>query len=43
MTEHEQHFHDPPNVTNPEHAEHHIVTPKDVCDGLHLAADRDGC
>src|ERR1700744_2468387 len=24
---HEQHFHDPPNVTNPEHAEHHIVTP----------------
>jgi cytochrome c oxidase subunit IV len=27
MTEHEQHFHDPGNVTNPEHAEHHIVTP----------------
>ncbi len=24
---HEQHFHDPPNVVNPEHAEHHIVTP----------------
>ena len=24
---HEQHYHDPPNVTNPEHAEHHIVTP----------------
>jgi cytochrome c oxidase subunit 4 len=24
---HEQHFHDPANVTNPEHAEHHIVTP----------------
>jgi cytochrome c oxidase subunit IV len=23
----EQHFHDPDNVTNPEHAEHHIVTP----------------
>ena len=23
----EQHFHDPANVTNPEHAEHHIVTP----------------
>ena len=27
MTEQEQHFHDPDNVTNPEHAEHHIVTP----------------
>ena len=25
--EHEQHHHDPANVTNPEHAEHHIVTP----------------
>jgi cytochrome c oxidase subunit 4 len=25
--EHEQHYHDPANVTNPEHAEHHIVTP----------------
>ena len=24
---HEQHFHDPPNITNPEHSEHHIVTP----------------
>jgi cytochrome c oxidase subunit IV len=24
---HEQHFHDPANVTNPEHNEHHIVTP----------------
>jgi cytochrome c oxidase subunit 4 len=23
----EQHFHDPSNVINPEHAEHHIVTP----------------
>jgi cytochrome c oxidase subunit 4 len=23
----EQHFHDPPNITNPEHAEHHIVSP----------------
>jgi cytochrome c oxidase subunit 4 len=23
----EQHYHDPTNVTNPEHAEHHIVTP----------------
>ena len=23
----EQHFHDPANITNPEHAEHHIVTP----------------
>ena len=28
MTEHEQHFHDPANITNPEHGEHHIVTPK---------------
>ena len=27
MTEHEQHFHDPANITNPEHAAHHIVTP----------------
>ena len=26
MNEH-QHYDDPPNVTNPEHAEHHIVTP----------------
>jgi cytochrome c oxidase subunit 4 len=25
--QHEQHFHDPANVTNPEHAEHHVVTP----------------
>jgi cytochrome c oxidase subunit 4 len=24
---HEQHYHDPANVTNPEHAEHHIVSP----------------
>ena len=24
---HEQHYHDAPNITNPEHAEHHIVTP----------------
>ncbi len=23
----EQHFHDPANVTNPEHGSHHIVTP----------------
>ncbi len=23
----EQHYHDPQNVTNPEHAEHHIVQP----------------
>ena len=23
----EQHYHDPNNVTNPEHASHHIVTP----------------
>ena len=27
MTEQEQHYHDPTNVTNPEHAEHHIVPP----------------
>lgn len=27
MAEHEQHYHDPSNVTNPEHGEHHIVTP----------------
>ena len=27
MTEHEQNFHDADNVTNPEHAEHHIVSP----------------
>ena len=27
MIEHEQHFHDAANVTNPEHAEHHIVSP----------------
>ena len=26
-TAHEHHYHDPANVTNPEHAEHHIVTP----------------
>jgi cytochrome c oxidase subunit IV len=26
-TAHEQHFHDPANITNPEHAEHHIVSP----------------
>jgi len=25
--QHEQHFHDPSNVTNPEHGEHHIVSP----------------
>jgi cytochrome c oxidase subunit IV len=24
---HEQHYHDPANVTNPEHSEHHIVSP----------------
>jgi len=24
---HEHHYHDPSNITNPEHAEHHIVTP----------------
>ncbi len=23
----EQHFHDPANITNPEHGEHHIVSP----------------
>ena len=27
MSEHEQHFHDPSNVVNPEHSEHHIVSP----------------
>ena len=27
MTEHEQHFHDPANVTNPEHADHHVIGP----------------
>jgi cytochrome c oxidase subunit 4 len=27
----DQHFHDPANVTNPEHAEHHIVTPVQYC------------
>jgi cytochrome c oxidase subunit 4 len=27
MTEPEQHFHDPANVVNPEHASHHIVSP----------------
>lgn len=27
----EQHFHDPSNVTNPEHNEHHIVTPVQYC------------
>ena len=27
MTEPEQHYHDPANVTNPEHASHHIVSP----------------
>jgi cytochrome c oxidase subunit 4 len=27
MIQHEQHFHDPNNVTNPEHGEHHIVSP----------------
>ena len=27
MSEHEQHFHDPANITNPEHADHHIVSP----------------
>jgi len=26
-TTHEHHYHDPSNITNPEHAEHHIVTP----------------
>jgi cytochrome c oxidase subunit 4 len=28
MTQPEQHLHDPANVTNPEHASHHIVTPR---------------
>jgi len=27
----EQHFHDAANVTNPEHAEHHIVSPLEYC------------
>jgi cytochrome c oxidase subunit 4 len=27
----EQHFHDAANVTNPEHAEHHIVSPLQYC------------
>src|SRR5277367_146549 len=31
MSHEEQHFHDPSNVTNPEHAEHHIVTPVQYC------------
>ena len=31
MSHEEQHFHDPANVTNPEHAEHHIVTPAQYC------------
>ena len=26
-TAHEHHYHDPANVTNPEHADHHIVSP----------------
>ena len=38
MTEHEQHFHDPANITNPEHAEHHIVSPTAVWHGLRDAA-----
>ena len=25
------HYHDPSNVTNPEHSEHHIVTPAQYC------------
>ena len=29
MSEH--HYHDASNVTNPEHAEHHIVTPLQYC------------
>lgn len=28
MTEQEQHFHDPANITNPEHASHHVIGPK---------------
>ena len=42
MTEHEQHIHDPANVTNPEHAEHHIVSPLQYLYRLHLTADRNG-
>ena len=29
MSDHQ--YHDPANVTNPEHAEHHIVTPLQYC------------
>jgi cytochrome c oxidase subunit IV len=31
MSHEEQHFHDPANVVNPEHSEHHIVTPAQYC------------
>ncbi|HEX9198647.1 MAG TPA: cytochrome C oxidase subunit IV family protein [Acidobacteriaceae bacterium] len=31
MTEQEHHYHDPSNITNPEHAEHHIVSPLEYC------------
>ena len=27
MTQQEHHYHDPANVTNPEHAEHHVIGP----------------
>jgi cytochrome c oxidase subunit 4 len=47
MSEHEQHYHDPANVVNPEHAEHHIVSPLEyslvfvtllICTGLTVYA-----
>ena len=33
-------YHDPANVTNPEHADHHIVTPLSYCYCLRRAAGR---
>ena len=36
----ETHIHDPANVTNPEHADHHIVTPLQYCFGVWRAFDR---
>ena len=31
MSEHHDQAHDPQNITNPEHAEHHIVSPAQYC------------
>ncbi len=31
MSQEHEHYHDPANVTNPEHAEHHLVTPAQYC------------